>query len=98
MSSKDIGEAQRKAAERKKMLKQPVLIRPDAPDNIKLSKAEFIAKRRAEKEEDVKVAEYRKKLRSEKAQPKEAEDGVQGKKEEGKEVVRKKGGPKKVTE
>jgi hypothetical protein len=98
MSSRDIAEAAAKAKERKKLLKIPVPMRPDAPENITLSKKEFIAKRKAEKEEDAKVAEFKLKLKSEKNAPipekEEAKDGMQ---EEGKkEKVVKKGRPKKI--
>ncbi len=97
MSSKDLKEAAVKAAERKKLLKQPVPMRPDAPENIRLSKKEFIAKRRAEKEEDLKVEAYRQELRAKKETPtpeipKEAEGG----KEEKKTEVLRRGRPKKV--
>ena len=92
MSSKDLGEAQRKAAERKKLLKQPVPMLPDAPENKFISKKEFIARRRAQKEEDLKVEAYRKSLKAEKSveKLKEETDG----KEEKRKVLR--GRPKKV--
>jgi len=53
MSGADLKQAAERMAKRKEILKQPVPMRPDEPENIKLSKAEFIAKRRAEKEEAV---------------------------------------------
>lgn len=94
MGSKDLKEAHDKAVARKKLLKTPIPMRPDAPENIRLSKKEFIAKRRAEKEEEVKVAEYRQKLRAEKnaPAPEEIEDAKEEKEE--KKVLR--GRPKKV--
>ena len=95
MSSKDIAEAAAKAQARKKLLKTPVPMRPDAPENITLSKAEFIAKRRAEKEEEAKVSDFRANLKAKKEIP-------SGEKEEGqKEVVvekKKYYKPKKVVE
>ena len=53
MSGKDLKEAAAKIEARKKLLKEPVIKRPDDPENIHLSKEQFIAKRRKEKEDSV---------------------------------------------
>lgn len=53
MAGKDLAEAAARIEARKKLLKQPVPMRPDDPENIHLSKAQFIAKRRKEKEDSV---------------------------------------------
>ena len=81
MGGKEIKDAAKSIAEKKKLLRQPVPMLPDAPENIKLSKAEFLAKRRAQKNEDAQVDEYRAKLKAGKKE--EVDNGVQeGKKEE----------------
>ena len=89
MAGSDLKQAAEKMAKRKELLRTSVAMRADAPGNIKLSKAEFIALRRAEKEEELAVAEF-------KAKRKESNDGVQ-KGKEGKEAeVKKVGRPKRV--
>jgi len=45
-----------------KKKQKPVKRMPDAPENLKLSKAQFIAKYEKEKEVEAKTAEYKKKL------------------------------------
>ena len=70
--------------EKRKLMKQPVPMLPDAPENIQLSKKEFIAKRQKEKEESLAVEQFRKEYREKKAKDeKEAKkpNAVQEKKE-----------------
>jgi len=80
--------------ERKKLLKQPVPMRPDAPENIRLSKAQFIAKRQEENEEALAVAQFKKDFKAGKV----TKPAVEEEKEETPVVeVKNKGGrPKKV--
>lgn len=84
MGGKEIKDAAKSIAEKKKLLRQPVPMLPDAPENIKLSKKEFLEKRKAQKNEDAQVEEYRAKLRAGKKE--EVDDGVQEEVEEVKEV------------
>ena len=93
MAGKDLKEASLSMASRKKLLKTPVPMRPDTPDNLHISKAEFIARRRKEKEEAVAVEDFKKKFREEKKEIKEVSSGVQ--EEKGQEEV-KRGRPKKI--
>jgi hypothetical protein len=96
MGSRDIAEAAERVKKRKEILRKPVPMLPDAPENIRLSKKEFITKRKHQNEEALAVEEFKKKFREEKI--KEDENGVQ---EKGKEAVaeepkKKMGRPKKV--
>ena len=84
MGGKEIKDAAKSIAEKKKLLRKPVPMLPDAPENIRLSKAEFLAKRKAQKNEDAQVDEYRAKLKAGKTE--EVDDGVQKETEEVKEV------------
>jgi len=59
-------ESASKIKRRKEILKTPIIPQPEAPENIKLSKADFIAKRRKEKEDAVKIAAFKETLKSEK--------------------------------
>lgn len=92
MSGADLKQAAERMAKRKEILKQPVPMKPDAPENIKLSKADFIAKRRAEKDEAIEKekvwAEH--KAKKNLTHPAIAEEG------EIKEEKKTKGRPKKV--
>jgi hypothetical protein len=75
MGGKEIKDAAKSIAEKKKLLRQPVPMLPDAPENIRLSKKEFLEKRRAQKNEDAQVDEYRAKLKAGKKE--EVDSGVQ---------------------
>ena len=93
MAGKDLKDAAERLKRRKEILKQAVPMRPDAPENIHLSKAQFIEKRRKEKEEEIAVAKYREDYRKTK-EVKSAEE-----KEVKKESVlepKKRGRPKRV--
>lgn len=46
-------EPESKIKRRKEILKTPIAMLPDAPNNINLSKTEFVANRRKEKEDAV---------------------------------------------
>ena len=86
MAGTDLKAAAERAAKRRKLLKTPVQMLPDDLSNSKISKADFIAKRRKQKEEEVAVAKFKEEFRKEKlTHPAVAEAG---------EV--KKGRPKKV--
>jgi hypothetical protein len=88
MSGRDLKDAAEKMAKRKEIMKKQVPMLPDAPENIRLSKAEFIAKRRHEKEEGIAVENFKKEFRAKKIaeDTKEVNHGVQEEIEEVKEV------------
>lgn len=92
MSVSDLKSAAERAALRRKLMKTPVPMRPDDPENIRISKADFIAKRRKQKEEEVAVEEFKRSRNAKLTQPKEESDGQEVKEE--KKVLR--GRPKKV--
>jgi len=105
MASRDIGEAAERAKRKKELMEQPVPMRPYAPENAHMSKAEFIAKRRHEKEEELAVQAFKKKFRLEKAEQDKLEKAEQDKKGQEKpkekthgeeKAVVKKGRPKKI--
>lgn len=85
-------DAEEQIKKRKAILKTPIIPLPDAPENIRLSKKEFIAKRRKEKENAIKVEAFKESLKEEKVY------GVSHEEEKGKEEVTevKRGRPKKV--
>lgn len=104
MSGRDIAEAAARIKKKKELLKLAVPMKPYAPENIKLSYAEFVAKRKKENEEEVAVADFRKKFRDGK---KGANNGEQKEEEKGKEILdngipgevkRRVGRPKKIVE
>ena len=70
MGASDLREAAARADKRRKILKQPVMMIADDPENIRISKADFIAKRRKQKEEELAVEEFK---RSRKTHPAVAE-------------------------
>ena len=93
MAGRDLAEAAERIKKRKELLKQAVPMKPDAPENIHLSRDQFIAKRIKEKEEDLAIEKYRQEYRAKK----ENKDGVrEEKKEEKVEEPKKKGRPKRV--
>lgn len=96
MSGADLKQAAERMAKRKEILKQPVPMRPDAPENINLSKADFIAKRRTEKDEAIEKekvwAEH--KAKKNLTHPAIAEKGEVEEVKEAKKAIR--GRPKKV--
>jgi hypothetical protein len=97
MAGKDFANAADKIKRKKELLKLAVPMKPDAPENIRLSKAEFVAKRRHEKEEASAVEQFKKDFRAKKvAEDKEKENGVQEEKGEEEVEIKKKGRPKKV--
>jgi len=59
MGASDLREAAARADKRRKILKQPVMMIADDPENIRISKADFIAKRRKQKEEELAVEEFK---------------------------------------
>lgn len=102
MAEKNIAQ---KIADRKKLMQEPVFKRPYAPENLHISKEQFIAKRRHEKEEALEVEKFRKEFREKKIKEDKGviSDGVQGKEEEkGQEVTEveqpKRGRPKRIEE
>ena len=60
MGASDLREAAARAEKRRKILKQPVAMIADDPDNLRITKADFIAKRRKQKEEELAVEEFKK--------------------------------------
>ena len=54
---------EKKATDRGVVVKNPL---PDDPENIRLSKAQFVAKERKRREDELKVAEFRKTLQQDK--------------------------------
>jgi hypothetical protein len=94
MSSKTAKESVLTSKERKKLLKQAVPMKPDAPNNLHISKAQFIANRQKENEEAMYVEKARLEFRAKKQ---EESDGVQKGEEEKKVEVKNKGGrPKRI--
>ena len=93
MSSQDLANAAERLKKRKELLKQAIPMKPDAPENIHLSKVQFIAKRIKENEEELAVEKYRQEYRTKK----ENKDGVrEEKKEEKVEAPKTRGRPKRV--
>lgn len=73
MASRDLAEAAARAEKRRELMKQQIPMRPYTPENLHISKAEFIARRRKQQEEDVAVEKYRQDLRAKKEEPKDGE-------------------------
>lgn len=102
MGGRELKSAAERMAERRKILKTPVNMLPDDPENIRISKAEFLAKRRNAKEEAVAVEQFKKEFRAGKAEKlthpaiKEEESGLQEKGKEEEVKTEKRGRPKKV--
>ena len=89
----ELKNAAERAKKRREILKKPVAMLPDDPGNIRISKAEFLAKRRKQKEEEIAVEQFKASRREKLTHPaiKEEGDG-----EEKTEVLKKVGRPKKV--
>ena len=87
----ELKNAAERAKKRREILKKPVPMLPDDPDNIRISKADFLAKRRKQKEEELAVEQFK---RDRKA--KEVTSGVQGEEKAETEVLKKVGRPKRV--
>ena len=85
MGAADLKAAADRAAKRRQLLKTPVKMMPDDPENLKISKAMFTAKRRKQREEELAVEQFKKDRKEKLTHPAIAEEG---------EV--KKGRPKKV--
>ena len=73
----ELKDAAARAAKRRELLKKAVPMLPDDPENIKISKKEFLAKRRHQKEEALAVEQFKKDFRAKKAEdaPEEVKKG-----------------------